>query len=106
MAEQSSIKIRTALEDGVCTLRALIRHPMETGGRKDEATGERIPAHHITELTCEHNGEPVMTCHWGTGIAKNPYLSFRFRDARAGDTVTLRWTDNRGESDAIHAAIS
>ena|SRR3990172_13247865 len=103
---ESTIKIRTAIEDGVCTLRTLIKHPMETGARKDDLTGEVIPAHYIRELTCEHNGQVVMTCYWGTGISKNPYLSFKFRNAKPGDTLTLRWVDNLSETDSLKAILA
>lgn len=105
MAGATTIKVRTSIDGGVCTVRAMIRHPMETGQRKDAATGARIPAHHITELICEHNGTVVLRCDWGTGIARNPYLSFKFKDAAAGDTLALRWTDNRGDSDALQVVI-
>lgn len=105
MATNNTIKVRTAIADGVCIVRALLRHPMETGSRKDKRTGALIPAHHITELVCEHNGKAVMTCYWGTGIARNPYLSFKFGEAKAGDTLTLRWLDNRGETDALEVIL-
>ena len=57
-----SIKMRAAAKDGVTTIKALISHPMETGTRKDKKTGEKIPAHFIQEVVCEHNGNAVMTC--------------------------------------------
>lgn len=101
---EPSIKMRTAVDNGIATLRALIRHPMETGSRKDEF-GETVPAHYIQELICEHNGRIVMTCYWGTGISRNPYLSLQFKDAKAGDVVSLRWVDNQGGSDAFSAVI-
>jgi sulfur-oxidizing protein SoxZ len=72
----SSIKVRTEVEEGITTVRLLIRHPMEAGNRKDPA-GQSIPAHYIKELLCEHNGKPVLTTYWGPGISRNPYLSFR-----------------------------
>jgi len=102
----TTLKLRTATAGGVCTVRALIRHPMETGGRKNAQTGQLIPAHHITELSCEHNGSTVLTCHWGTGIAKNPYLSFRFSGAKAGDILLVRWSDNLGASDSIRTVLA
>ncbi len=101
----STTKVRTSLADGVCTVRAMMRHVMETGSRKDKQTGALVPAHHITEVVCEHNGRVVMSCAWGTGIARNPLLSFRFRGARAGDVLTLRWLDNRGATDVTHVTI-
>ena len=99
-----TIKLRTAIKDGVATVRALIRHPMDVGslGRKGEP--HRDP-HYIHTVTCEHNGAAVFTAHWGFGIAKDPYLSFEFGDAKAGDRLSIRWEDNHGESDALEATL-
>ena len=100
-----SIKMRAAAKDGVTTIKALISHPMETGTRKDKKTGEKIPAHFIQEVVCEHNGNAVMTAHWGPAISKNPYLSFRFTGGNAGDSVKLSWVDNKGNSDSAEESI-
>lgn len=101
----ASIKIRAKAKGGVTTVKALMSHPMETGTRKDSKTGEKIPAHHITEVTAEHNGNPLMTAHWGGGVSKNPYLSFKFKGGASGDKIKLTWLDNKGESDSLEAAI-
>ena len=102
----SSIKMRATLgDDGVTTVKILISHPMDTGLEKDKKTGNMIPAHFIQEVICEHNGASVMTAEWGPAISKNPYLSFRFKGARTGDTIKLNWVDNKGNSDSDEAAI-
>jgi len=48
----SGIRIRAKLKDGVAEVKCLMKHDMETGTRKDTKTGELIPAHHITDVTC------------------------------------------------------
>ena len=101
----SSIKMRAKNKDGVTTIKALISHAMETGSRKDKKTGKKIPAHFIQEVVCEHKGNTVMTAHWGAAISKNPYLSFRFSGAAAGDTVKLSWVDNKGEKDSSDVTV-
>lgn len=100
----ASIKIRAKAKGGVTTVKTLMSHPMETGLRKDKA-GKKIPAHNITEVTAEHNGNVVMTANWGTGISKNPYLSFKFKGGASGDKIKISWVDNMGESDSAEAAI-
>lgn len=100
-----SIKIRAQVKDGTCEVKALIKHPMETGLRKDKKTGEVISAHHITELQCAHNGNTVMSALWGGAISTNPYLSFEFTGAKSGDTVSLSWVDNKGEKDSAEATV-
>lgn len=102
----SSIKVRAKVKGDVTTVKALISHPMETGLRKDKKTKKAIPAHFIQEVTCDHNGNNVMTALWGPSVSKNPYLSFRFKGGKAGDTLKLHWVDNKGESDSLEAKIS
>ncbi|MFQ5644411.1 MAG: thiosulfate oxidation carrier complex protein SoxZ [Thiogranum sp.] len=102
----ASIKIRAKVSDGITTVKALVKHPMETGQRKDKKTGKLIPAHFIQEVTCEHNGNAVMTALWGPAVSKNPYLSFKFKGAGKGDTLKLSWVDNKGEKDSAETQVS
>ncbi|MCP4767349.1 MAG: thiosulfate oxidation carrier complex protein SoxZ [Gammaproteobacteria bacterium] len=101
----ASIKIRAKAKEDVTTVKTLISHPMESGLRKDSKTGEKIPAHHVTEVTAEHKGNVVMTANWSGGISKNPYLSFKFRGAASGDMIKISWVDNQGEGDSAEAKI-
>lgn len=99
-----TIRVRTKLRNGVVTVQALIRHPMEVGRRRG-ADGQPVPAHFITQLRCEHRGEVVLLAHWGAGIAKNPYLSFSFDGGAPGDLLRLAWEDNRGGADSLEFAL-
>ena len=101
----STIKVRIAEKEGKIHLRALIKHPMETGLRKDKKTGKVIPAHYIQEVNCTHNGKDVLVAEWGPAISKNPYLSFSFKGGKAGDTVSISWVDNTGGKDSAEAKI-
>lgn len=91
------VKIKAKIKNGVAEVKALMPHDMESGLRKDAESGEKIPAHYIQEVLCEHNGTVVMTAYWGTGVSKNPYLSFNVNGAAVGDTIKISWTDNKGE---------
>ncbi|VAW80884.1 Sulfur oxidation protein SoxZ [hydrothermal vent metagenome] len=102
----ASIKARAKMSDGVTTVKTLVKHPMETGQRKDKKTGKLIPAHFIQEVVCEYDGNAVATAMWGPAISKNPYLSFKFTGAKAGDMLKISWVDNKGESDSIETKIS
>jgi sulfur-oxidizing protein SoxZ len=101
----NSIKVRAKAKGGETVVKTLISHPMETGLRKDKKTGKKIPAHFIQEVTCEHNGNNVLTALWGTAVSKNPYLSFKFKGANAGDSLKISWVDNQGKSDSVEAKI-
>ncbi len=100
-----TIKIRARLKGDIAQVKALIKHPMETGLRKDKKTGKAIPAHFIQEVTCEHAGRKVLTGLWGTAVSTNPYLSFEFAGARKGDTLVMSWVDNNGQSDSIETQV-
>ena len=98
-------KVRASLKGDMTTVKALISHPMETGVRKDKKTGKKIPAHFIQDLNVEHNGKVVLNALWGPAVSANPYLSFRFKGAAAGDTVKISWADNKGESDSTEVKV-
>ena len=101
----ASIKMRAKISDGVTTVKVLISHPMDTGLQKNKKTGKKIPAHFIQEVVCKHKDTTIMTANWGPAISKNPYLSFNFKGAAAGDTINLSWVDNKGEKDSSDVVI-
>jgi len=102
----NTIKIRASLSGDVASVRALIQHPMESGMRKDSKTGEIVPAHFIEEVICDLNGKTVLTGLWSGSVSKNPFLSFSVRGAKAGDSVVLKWKDNKGDTDSTEAKIT
>ena len=72
-----NMKMRAQLKaDGMTEVKVLISHPMETGRKKDDFD-QLIPAHFVQLLTATLNGKTVLEAQWGTGISKNPYLTFR-----------------------------
>ena len=93
----AKIKIRAKEKGGVTSVKFLMKHPMETGLRKDRKTGKKIPAHYITDVDVSVNGSHVMTAFLGPGVSKDPYLSTEVKGASKGDTVTVAWVDNTGE---------
>jgi sulfur-oxidizing protein SoxZ len=99
------MKIRASLRDGVADVRVLMAHEMETGQRKD-ASGNLVAAWHITEVTATLNGTPVLKVQWGPAISKNPYLSFKVKGAKSGDTISVTWTDNKGDKRTDEAKVS
>ena len=90
------IRIRAQLDGDMTEIKALMRHPMETGQRKDKA-GEPIPAHYIEEVKVTHGDNVVMEAYWGAAVSANPFLALRFEGGAAGDEVTVTWLDNKGE---------
>ena len=101
--EQGRIRAK-AKDDGIA-VRALINHPMETGSRQHPATNEVIPRHYIQQVVCEHNGAVVLSLDWGWGVSANPYLAFHIQQGQPGDTVVIRWIDDRGESASLDTQV-
>ena len=95
--ESRPVKMRGKVVDSVAEIKVLMKHPMETGTRRDDA-GAVIPAEFIEQVTCEHNGNVVLTAEWGTSVSKNPYFAFKVKSAKSGDTVKVGWTDNLGNA--------
>jgi sulfur-oxidizing protein SoxZ len=99
------IKIRAKVKGDISEVKALMPHDMESGLRRDAETNELIPAHYITEVVAEHNGEIVMTAWWGPAVSRNPYVSFSFTGGAAGDTIKMHWVDNKGDSSTTEAVL-
>ena len=99
------MRIRAQAAGDKATVRVLMSHEMETGLRKDGA-GKVIPAWFIQEVTAQLNGKNVMTAQWGPSVAKNPFLQFSVKGAKAGDKITMSWTDNKGEKRSDEATVS
>jgi len=101
----STIKVKTKLSGDVAVIKSLMLHPMETGSRKDPDSGAVIPAHHITQLIFTNNGKQVMVADFSTAVSKNPYFSFSFKGAKAGDTLNISWIDNIGDKDELETQL-
>ena len=99
------IKIRAKVKGDVAEIKALMPHDMESGLRMDPETNDFVPAHYITDVVAELNGEVVMTAYWGQAVSKNPYVSFSVSGAAAGDMVRLVWNDNKGDSSETEVAL-
>jgi sulfur-oxidizing protein SoxY len=105
VAKTEPTLIRVTPGANALTVRVLMKHEMESGQRKDSA-GKLIPPWHIQEVTARLNGQPVMAAQWGTAVAKNPFLQFGLRGAKAGDKLAIAWADNRGATRSDETTIA
>jgi len=99
------MRIRAQMMGNTVDVRVLMAHEMETGQRRD-AAGKTVPAWYIQNVTATSNGKTVLSAQWGPAVSKNPFLSFRFTGAKAGDKVIVTWTDNKGEKRTDEAVIT
>ena len=100
----AGIKAKAKLKNGAVKVKALMKHPMETGQRKDKA-GNKIPAHHITEVTIQASGKILMTANYGPAVSKNPYISMVVSGPSKGDTLNVAWVDNKGENASTDVVV-
>ena len=99
------MRIRAQVAGDKATVRVLMSHEMETGQRRDSA-GKVIPAWFIQEVSAAHNGKTVLTAQWGPAVAKNPFMQFVVKGAKAGDKIAVTWKDNKGESRTDEAVVA
>ena len=99
------MRIRAQMAGEKATVRVLMSHEMETGLRKD-AAGKTIPAWYIQDVSAQLNGKPVLTAQWGPSVSKNPFLQFNVKGAKAGDKISVSWTDNKGDKRTDEATVS
>lgn len=91
------MKIRAFLVKDTVDMKLMVKHPMESGLRRDEE-GKRIPAHYIETLVVKCGGRVVLDAHLGMAVSENPYVAFSFRGAQKGDPISVTWVDNHGDT--------
>jgi sulfur-oxidizing protein SoxZ len=75
-------------------IKALVRHPMETGYRVD-SVGQLVPRNILTQLIVTFNGAEIFRMQMQQGIAANPFLSILLRARESGELV-FTWTGDEG----------
>ena len=48
----------------------------------------------------------MLTAQWGPSVAKNPFLQFTVKGAKAGDKITIAWQDNHGDKRSDEATVA
>lgn len=99
------MKLRAKLANGETQVKVLITHPMETGRRKDTASGDLVPAHFIREVTCKLNGSTFLELEWNATVSKDPYLAFALDGGAVGDEISVTWLDNLGNTETGSAKV-
>lgn len=99
-----AIRMKLTKADGGVVVRALVTHPM-TPPRNPAAQGSAVSGAFINEVRAELNGKTVLTGEWSAGVAQNPYLAFKIRQATPGDVIRLSWTDSAGNNGSSQATV-
>ena len=90
------IRMRGKSKGGVAEVKALIKHPMESGVRMNKKTGKPYPAKFIDTVEVTVNGTKAVDAQWSGAVSANPYMAVRV-NANSGDEVVVSLTDNTGE---------
>lgn len=99
------IRLRVTRHESTLQVKALIQHPMDSGIARD-AQGRVPPAHFITQLTVQVNGQVRVRGALGPGISRNPLFTWRLAGGAAGDEVLVDWEDNLGMSGKQGATVT
>ena len=84
-----------AKKDEVIEIKALVRHPMETGYRIDNV-GQPIPRNIITLFTVTYDGVEIFRMDMYPAVAANPFVTLEIRASVSGELV-FTWTDDHGQ---------
>jgi sulfur-oxidizing protein SoxZ len=87
--------MRGKSKGGVAEVKALIKHPMESGVRMNKKTGKPYPAKYIDMVEVAVNGNKAIDAQWSGAVSANPYMAVKV-NANPGDEVTVNLTDNTG----------
>lgn len=86
--------VDTARRGEAIEIKALMRHPMETGYRFDDM-GRPIERNIIERFAVRYDGAEVFAIDLTQGVAANPFFAFFTLATRSGD-VEFTWLDERG----------
>jgi len=91
----AKMKIKVKSRNNIITVRVLIKHPMETGNRKDK--GKLVPANYVTDLLVTKNGEAAIKANIGSTVSTNPFFQFKIPGVK-DDAISVSFNDNHGKS--------
>ena len=98
-----TIRAKARVKNGLIDVKLLIKHPMETGLRKNREGG-LIPAKFIQQVVATSNGRPVFNAQLNTAVSKDPYLGFSFAGSPSND-VLISWVDSQGDRDELRVSV-
>lgn len=81
----------------VFEVKCLVTHDMETGQRKDKATGKIIPRDILNTLVVTYGGKEVLKAKWAPAVSANPYTSFYVVATDSGP-MSFTWTEDGGQT--------
>ena len=103
MTKPIKIKIKAKEKAGVVSTKLLVKHPMESGLRKDKM-GNKIPINHLREVKVSYKGTTVFSADMGIGVSKDPFLAFSFA-GNSGEEIVVDVHDTNDSKGQVKAII-
>ena len=100
---KKTIRAKAKAKNGMVDVKVLMKHPMETGLRKDKE-GNKIPPHFIQNVMVTAGSQQVFAAEFNTAVSKDPYLAFSYPGEKGGE-FTIAWMDNQGDSDSADFTV-
>ena len=95
MTKVARVKVPKTAEIGeVVTVKAKIRHPMDTGWTANR-NGITPPRRLINKFVCTFNGNDVFQADLQSGISTDPYLMFHAKIPESG-VFRFAWFEDGG----------
>lgn len=95
MLEKPRVRLPASVKKGeVFQVKTLIKHPMESGNRKDPS-GATIPRKIINRFVCKANGKVVFAADFNTSVSADPFLTFSLR-LEETSKLELSWHEDGG----------
>ncbi len=92
------VKVGKAAKAGdIVQVKALIKHVMETGLRKDKKTGKKIPVNIINKFDVALDGKTVFSADLFPSVSANPYFAFKLKANKPGK-LKFTWTEDTGKT--------
>lgn len=95
--DMSNIKLNipnTVKSGEIIELKALIRHDMESGYRRD-IQGDLIDRNILVLFECYFDDVLIFSADLHPGVSANPLLKFHYRAQNSG-TLKFEWTEQTG----------
>ncbi len=91
------LSIPKSVESGaVIELKAMIRHDMESGYRRD-IQGQAIPRNILEYFECRLGDTVIFSADLFPGVSANPLIKFYHRAQESG-TLTFTWREQTGQT--------
>jgi sulfur-oxidizing protein SoxZ len=106
--KHGTIRMRARVDGAVTKIEMLINYKIATGlvlNLKTRVLEVKKPQKFVKIVTVSLNGKPVVMSNLSIGSSDDPFLAFKVKGGKAGDTIKVRWEDNLGNWDELSQPV-